>query len=125
MSANYSRRHLTWTRHDAAWVVRHSGTELTRVVPDKKYPGMWRVRSSDGRLSDMLNLTRAKDAAATMALAVLNRSGDVGIDRLCGTQKGKNRSAVQVLPDSGRAPTGDRATELQSRMPEATPEPAL
>ena len=71
------------------------GAELARVVPDEKYPGMWRVRSSDSRLSDMLNLTRAKDAAVTMALAVLNRSGDVGIDGLQGAQKGKNKSAVR------------------------------
>jgi hypothetical protein len=72
MSANYSRRHLQWVRDGAAWVVRNGGTELVRVVPDEKYPGMWRVRSPDGRLSDMANITWAKDAAVTMALAVLN-----------------------------------------------------
>jgi hypothetical protein len=32
------------------------------VVPDAAHPGMWRVRWPDGRLSDMTNLTRAKDA---------------------------------------------------------------
>jgi hypothetical protein len=34
------------------------------VVPDAARPGMWRVRWPDGRLSDMTNLTRAKDAVA-------------------------------------------------------------
>jgi hypothetical protein len=34
------------------------------VVPDSAHPGMWRVRWPDGRLSDMTNLTRAKDAVA-------------------------------------------------------------
>lgn len=34
------------------------------VVPDAAHPGMWRVRWPDGRLSDMTNLTRAKDAVA-------------------------------------------------------------
>jgi hypothetical protein len=35
-----------------------------RVAPDSKYPAMWRVRWPDGQLSDMANLTRAKDALA-------------------------------------------------------------
>ena len=33
-----------------------------KVVPDEAHPGMWRVRWPDGRVSDMTNLTRAKDA---------------------------------------------------------------
>jgi hypothetical protein len=33
-----------------------------KVVPDAAHTGMWRVRWPDGRLSDMTNLTRAKDA---------------------------------------------------------------
>jgi hypothetical protein len=33
------------------------------VVPDSKWPNMYRVRSPDGTLSDMVNLARAKDAA--------------------------------------------------------------
>jgi hypothetical protein len=36
---------------------------LARIVPDKVYPGMWRVMRADGSLSDMLNKTRAKDVA--------------------------------------------------------------
>jgi hypothetical protein len=32
------------------------------VVPEAAHRGMWRVRWPDGRLSDMTNLTRAKDA---------------------------------------------------------------
>ena len=34
------------------------------------YPGMWRIRTPDGQLSDMVNRTRAKDAAITIALAL-------------------------------------------------------
>jgi hypothetical protein len=33
---------------------------------------MWRVRYPDGRLADMVNLTRAKDAAVSIALSLLN-----------------------------------------------------
>jgi hypothetical protein len=104
------------------------GAELACVVPDEKHPGMWRVRSPDGGLSDMVNITRAKDAAATMVLAVLNRSDDVLFGAGDGTQKGKTKSAGRVPPDSGRAPTGDwhsltdaRTTEGQARIPETLP----
>jgi hypothetical protein len=41
-----------------------SRTAIAWIVPDAKYPGvMWRIRWPDGRLSEMANLTRAKDAA--------------------------------------------------------------
>jgi hypothetical protein len=33
-----------------------------KLMPDATRPGMWRVRWPDGRLSDITNLTRAKDA---------------------------------------------------------------
>src|SRR5262245_48445550 len=35
-----------------------------RIVPDPKWPGMYRIKRPDGSLSDMANLTRAKDALA-------------------------------------------------------------
>jgi hypothetical protein len=37
-----------------------------RIVPDAKWPDMYRLRDPDGRLSDMVNLTRAKDALLPM-----------------------------------------------------------
>ena len=40
---------------------------LAHIVPDETYPGMWRVVRPDGRLSDMVNKTRAKDAAWRLA----------------------------------------------------------
>ena len=33
------------------------------ITPDTKYPSMWRVRYPDGSLSDIVNLTRARDSA--------------------------------------------------------------
>ncbi len=33
-----------------------------RIVPDAKWPGMWRIVKGD-RISDMVNLDRAKDAS--------------------------------------------------------------
>jgi hypothetical protein len=36
---------------------------LATVVPDDRYPSMWRIHWPDGSTSDMVNLERAKDAA--------------------------------------------------------------
>jgi hypothetical protein len=32
-----------------------------RIVPDPKWPGMYRIKQPDGSLSDMANLTRCRD----------------------------------------------------------------
>jgi hypothetical protein len=49
-----------------------SQRKMVSIVPDGKYPGMWRVRKWDGTLTDMVNRTRAKDAAVSIALGLLN-----------------------------------------------------
>ena len=43
------------------------------VVPDARYPSMWRVRLPNGWLSSAVNLTRAKDAGLSIALQILER----------------------------------------------------
>src|ERR1700730_5478479 len=45
------------------------------IVPDARWPGMYRVRLPDGGLSDMMNLTRAKEARMRM-LATAARADD-------------------------------------------------
>jgi hypothetical protein len=50
-----------------AVVRRGRETPVVRIVPDAKYPGMWRAEYPDGRLSDMINKTHAKDAALVLA----------------------------------------------------------
>jgi hypothetical protein len=39
------------------------------VVPDAAWPGMFRIRRADGSLTDMLNLTRAREAADLLMTA--------------------------------------------------------
>jgi hypothetical protein len=34
------------------------------IVPDKRFPGLYRLKRADGSFSDMVNLTRARDALA-------------------------------------------------------------
>jgi hypothetical protein len=45
-----------------------SAKVLAEVIPDNEYAGMWRIRWPDGQLSDMVNLSRAKDAACVLAM---------------------------------------------------------
>jgi hypothetical protein len=48
--------------------IRQRNTDLgiVAIVRDAEWSGMYRLRFPDGRLSDMVNLTRAKDALAAM-----------------------------------------------------------
>ena len=63
------RDRLEW-RRDTLHRVR--GRPVLRIVRDKTWPDMWRVRFPDGRLSDMVNLTRVRDAATSIAGAILS-----------------------------------------------------
>jgi hypothetical protein len=45
---------------------------LIRIERDCSYSGMWRVRGPDGVSSDMVNKSRAMDAAEVMAIAICN-----------------------------------------------------
>lgn len=44
-------------------IPRHQEQLPDCIVPDGKWPGMYRIHLPDGSLSDMVNVTRAKDAA--------------------------------------------------------------
>jgi hypothetical protein len=46
-----------------------SGRALA-IVPDVTWPDMWRIKLSNGLLSDMINLTRAKDAAVSLGRGI-------------------------------------------------------
>ena len=80
MSSVFGKRDLTWRRErDGTLVLCRTGSRsiLAQIVVDRVYPSMWRVKMLSGKLSDMTNLTRAKDAAMSMALAILNREQKV------------------------------------------------
>jgi hypothetical protein len=59
-------------RWDGNCLLLRTGRKMAAIEPDRDYAGMWRVRMPDGTLTDMVNLTRAKDAAVALASAVLN-----------------------------------------------------
>jgi hypothetical protein len=66
-------------RHELDWhgnVLQLGRRKLVQIEPDAAWPGMWRVRTPDGRLTDMVNISRARDAARALALAHLNQRGE-------------------------------------------------
>jgi hypothetical protein len=107
---------LTWRANENGFALHRwqTKTPLLHGVPDTVYPGMWRVRSPDGRLTDMANLTRAKDAAVCIALEILN-AGKRGRQSPLGAAPGdKSDAGVVATSDSQASPL---------RTP-AAPEPA-
>ena len=48
-----------------------TGRVVAVVVPDARWPDMYRVRIPGRDISDLANLSRAKDAAISLALAEL------------------------------------------------------
>jgi len=70
------------------------------VIPDAKHPKMWRAVTLTGKLSDMANLTRARDAV--MRAAVL----ELGNETLYSLGN-KGSFSAETVPDSKR-PWGPR-----------------
>jgi hypothetical protein len=66
----YGRERLRWD--DSTLRLDGKGRALLQIVPDGRYPNMWRFKLPSGRLSEMANRTRAKDAAMSHALMLLN-----------------------------------------------------
>ena len=58
----YGHQDLHWK--DSRLYLGSSATGYS-ITPDTKYPSMWRVRYPDGSLSDIVNLTRARDGAGS------------------------------------------------------------
>jgi hypothetical protein len=71
-------RTRTYRRADVQWrghtLVLPSGRVLATVEPHPRWPTAYRARLRSGFESDVLNFTRARDAAVALALAELNQS---------------------------------------------------
>jgi hypothetical protein len=69
MARTYNHKDMEWAGHEMRLT---TGGLLATVKPDPDWPGLWRVHMPDGHITDMVNLTRAKDAASILALAAMN-----------------------------------------------------
>jgi hypothetical protein len=101
----FSRLDLNWQKDGEAWAVRYRSRVLLQVAPDLTHSGMWRIRHPDGRLSDLVNLSRAKDAATSLAVGILNADKR----RSVSSPMGVTDPAAALVPD------------LPERIPEAVP----
>jgi hypothetical protein len=64
------QRDLIWNGNNLCR--KGSARPLLRIERDAAHQQVWRIRLPDNRLSDMANKTWCKDAAASVALAILN-----------------------------------------------------
>ena len=97
---SYDRGDFIWRRHqDGTWALHVEGRRgaVLHVVQDETYPQMWRIRHLDGRLSDMVNVSRAKDAAISVALGILNRPRAIALP---------GAETPGLVPDTVYAPIG-------------------
>jgi hypothetical protein len=58
-----------WRQKGGEWHFLAHGQVIARVVPDATWPKVYRVVLPGGSISDLVNLTRAEDAAFTLATA--------------------------------------------------------
>jgi hypothetical protein len=68
----FNRGFYQWLQSCAGWKLMRSGDAVAEVVPDLKFPNMFRIKIPGMPPSDMVNRTRAKDAALSLADAVLD-----------------------------------------------------
>jgi hypothetical protein len=74
----------TYGAYGLVWhgsVLKRSRRVLVSIERDATCPWMWRVRLPSGRLTDLLNLTRAKDFACSTALRLFDLTPVKGIRR--------------------------------------------
>jgi hypothetical protein len=102
----YGRKDFTWSKHADGWALHAIGhrNAIVHVVPDGVWPGMWRIRHPGGQLSDMANLTWAKDGAIAVAMRLLDPRRRIEQPANGGPSMRQNGSAATSLhPKTGEA----------------------
>jgi hypothetical protein len=74
-SSMHARTDLIWEGNELR-LFSSRGRVQASIQPDETWSGLWRVRLPHGYLTDVVNLSRATDAAASLALAALNRRSE-------------------------------------------------
>jgi hypothetical protein len=71
--SGYDRLDLSWHKFPDGWALHCVGrpAAVVLVIPDGTYPAMWRIQHPDGRLSDMANISWARDGAIAAAYRIL------------------------------------------------------
>jgi hypothetical protein len=96
---------LKWKPWGTGWRLFDGKRRFGEVVPDSKYPGMWRSVMSGGRLSDMANLSWARNAvreAATRELQYEARQDTVTDPLKCPVNGGVFEGSAPLVRASAR-----------------------
>jgi hypothetical protein len=114
-------RNLAWRVNGGDWILFHKRRRMGRVVPDGQHRGMFRVALPSGRLSDLGNLSRAKDsalAAAERELEFEDRERRANDPRKCPVNGGlfsaSSPPIAPIDPAGGLQP--DRGETLPARF---------
>jgi hypothetical protein len=83
---------LHWRRIGSGWRLFDGRRRCGDVVPDSRYPGMWRPTLSGGRLGDMANISWAKQAV--LEAAVREQEWSARRDRATDPAKCPEKSGV-------------------------------
>jgi hypothetical protein len=89
-------RQTRLARHGNALCVGRSSTPLVSIEQDKIWPTMWRVRHGE-QLSDIVNKSRAREAARCLALSLLKEGYRTG---LAASPVEQNGAGLITLPDA-------------------------
>lgn len=68
----YASKELEWKGDRLVAQGGGRRSPAAEIIQEARWPGMWRVKRPDGTLTDMVNRTRARDAAKVILLAALN-----------------------------------------------------
>ena len=107
---------LAWKRDGADWLLLHKRRRMGRVAPDSEHRGVYRVVLSRGRLSDMANLSWAKDAALAAAIRELEYEAR---DMLTGPHQ--HQISLQSRGDNHRATDPPKRPEKRGSLPATAP----
>jgi hypothetical protein len=93
---------LSWRRDGADWVLFADRRRFGRVVPDAKWPGMWRSTLSGSRLSDMANLSWAKNAVLVAAERELEYEARCKTPAKCPVNEGVFSGSASPIEQNAR-----------------------
>jgi len=96
-SFRFGRRHYEWRQDGRSCELISGGQVVARIIADETYAGMYRVKVGDAPPSDMIDLTRAKDAAVSLA----DRAIETGRPRMRGASPiSETGQGATTPPDS-------------------------
>jgi hypothetical protein len=64
---------LVWRGDQLALKGTARTSPIVKLIQDANYSGMWRIKTPDGAVSDLVNRARAREAARSTLLGILRQ----------------------------------------------------